>query len=58
VSHKTTESRKFRALKGIGETNKKGKECSDCNSKAGTEITRLGISGTPHKPRASIFGFS
>ena len=58
MSQKATESRKFRALKGIAETNKKRKESSDCNSRVGTETGMLGISETAHKPRASIFGFS
>lgn len=55
MSQKATESRKFRALKGIAETNKKRKESSDW---VGTETGMLGISETAHKPRASIFGFS
>ena len=58
MSQKATESRKFRALKGIAETNKKGKESCDYNSKVGAETGSLGISGTDYRPRASILGLS
>ena len=53
-----TEYGKFSALKGIAETKKKRSNGDGWRFEFDTGTDGLGVSGTDHRPRASIFGFS
>ncbi len=53
-----TEYGKFSALKGIAGAKKKGTDGDGWGFELDTGSDGLGVSGTDHRPRASIFGFS